>query len=63
MKKSSIFHTKLAKSTVEQLDLDFPDVRRWKDEFKRTLKKVRKGEDVPSSKIKETGTIWTEEPW
>ena len=63
MKKSSIFHTKLAKSTVEQLDLDFPEVKEWKDEFKRELEKVRKGEDVSSAKIKKAGIVWTEEPW
>ena len=63
MKKSSIFHTKLAKSTVEQFDLDFPEVKEWKDEFKRTLKKVREGKDVPSTTFKKTGTVWTEEPW
>lgn len=63
MKKSSIFHTKLAKSTVEQLDLDFPEVRRWKDEFKRRLEAGIKGEDVPSPKIKKASFVWTEEPW
>jgi len=63
MKKSSIFHTRLAKSTVKQLDLDFPEVKRWKDEFKQRLEEARKGKDVPSPKIKKAGFVWTEEPW